>query len=78
MDVNVDVNVRARATDRPGLRHIHRNHIYRRAQVFRAHQLGQQISVVGPMHELDWRAALEGTLLPKLDSGCELLAFVKW
>ena len=41
--------------------------------------LGYQVRVQGPRDERSWRAALEGTILPRLDaSRCERLAFVEW
>ena len=40
---------------------------------------GVAVKLYGPTNEPDWRRALEGTILPRLDeSGCERLAFVDW
>lgn len=39
---------------------------------------GYQIKLHGPVREEAWEAALDGTILPKLDAACERLAFVDW
>jgi hypothetical protein len=37
---------------------------------------GFHIKLHGPVREESWAAALDGTILPKLDAACERLAFV--
>ena len=39
---------------------------------------GQSVQFFGPVHEEDWRAALEVVLDKMDDKGCARLAFVPW
>eukprot|EP00310_Coccolithus_braarudii_P001356 CAMPEP_0183359098 /NCGR_PEP_ID=MMETSP0164_2-20130417/51204_1 /TAXON_ID=221442 /ORGANISM="Coccolithus pelagicus ssp braarudi, Strain PLY182g" /LENGTH=406 /DNA_ID=CAMNT_0025533137 /DNA_START=80 /DNA_END=1300 /DNA_ORIENTATION=- len=39
---------------------------------------GHRIEVSGPRDELDWASALDRAMLPRIESGCECLAVVRW